>query len=210
MMDKTEPTGVITPELVTLAMNVFDLDLMGLHGVGHWIRVWENSLALAHHTPGVNVRVIELFAWLHDICRVSEGGDIDHGRRAACILNEMGQSDVDYYFSNTVSPADIWWLIKAIREHRGGLPTTKPATNPTVGVCWDADRLDLARLHNVIRLDLLSTEAAKTKEMLDWSAERATRPVVLLPWIRGLVEEQVAAKAKTEQWLRNREKRAKS
>jgi hypothetical protein len=48
-------------------------------------------------------------------------------------------------------------LERACAEHREGLITR----DPTIGVSWDADRLELARLGVRPNARLLSTEAAK-------------------------------------------------
>jgi uncharacterized protein len=45
----------------------------------------------------------------------------------------------------------------AVQQHNGG----KPTTDPTIGVCFDADRLDLLRVGILPNPKLLSTEAAR-------------------------------------------------
>ena len=55
--------------------------LGALHGIRHWDRVYENGQKLL--TPDTNPLVIGLFAYLHDSCRIDDGEDLYHGKRAA-------------------------------------------------------------------------------------------------------------------------------
>ncbi len=67
--------------------------------------------------------------------RIDDGDDLDHGRRAADGLGLIPSSVVK------VSPAQRKLLNYAIRHHIDG----KVSDDPTIGTCWDADRLDLGR-----------------------------------------------------------------
>ena len=62
-----------------------------LHGPAHLRRVERNGLTLAEHR-GADVRVVRLFAVLHDACRVDEGSDIGHGTPTAstCRVSALG------------------------------------------------------------------------------------------------------------------------
>jgi uncharacterized protein len=73
---------IITPELLQALRAQYRLNWDGVHGYAHWVRVRENGLRLAELT-GANPRVVELFAFLHDICRENDIIDPGHGRRAA-------------------------------------------------------------------------------------------------------------------------------
>lgn len=48
----------------------------------------------------------------------------------------------------------------------------------TIQSCWDADRLDLGRVHNCPDPRKLCTPAAKSPEMLKWADGRACFEVV--------------------------------
>ena len=63
--------------------------------------------------------------------------------------------------------AEMGLLGLACEEHTNG----GVAPDPTVGVCWDADRLNLWRVG--IRPDpwWLSTEAARSEERIEWARE---------------------------------------
>ena len=107
----------------------------GIHGVAHWARVLETGVRLAEVT-GANIEVIELFAIFHDSQRVTEETDPSHGIRGATLaaelrgeLFDLNEDDFDLLFVACVGHMDH--------------PTDD---DPTVQTCWDADRLDLARV----------------------------------------------------------------
>ena len=62
----------------------FRLGWQGIHGVPHWARVRWNGLAMAR-ANGARADVVELFAFLHDSQRISDGRDREHGARAAAV-----------------------------------------------------------------------------------------------------------------------------
>ena len=62
-----------------------DWELGETHGLPHWQRVERNGIILA--TSEVNITVVRLFAYLHDKCRIDNGYDVEHGKRAAIMIN---------------------------------------------------------------------------------------------------------------------------
>jgi uncharacterized protein len=136
----------------------FQLDWDGFHGVAHWARVLENGLRLCCRVPEVRVDVVVLFALFHDACRQNEHADPQHGERAALLARR--------YFSRGRLPLDaagLELLADACRGHDRG----HVSADPTVGVCWDADRLDLARVGIFPSARYLSTTAAKDPELVN-------------------------------------------
>ena len=113
----------------------FALGPDSLHGPDPWRRVEANGIALAAGS-GADVRVVPLFAVLHDARRLDEGADAGHGRRgadlAAALRGALFALD-DEAFQK---------LYDACAGHEKG----KVTAEPTVGTCWDADRLDLPRV----------------------------------------------------------------
>jgi uncharacterized protein len=78
---------------------------------------------------------------LHDCCRENEYEDQEHGRKAGKFsqLDKVRVACQPFYFVE-----DDWnILFLAISEHN---VYHKTSTDPTIGVCWDADRLDLWRV----------------------------------------------------------------
>ena len=124
-----------------------------LHGPVHWARVASFGAQLSRETPGADPHVVALFAALHDTQRFSDGSDPDHGRRAA----ERALDLEGTLFEATDEQLAL--LVEALTKHADGFVTQ----DPTIGCCWDADRLDLPRCG--IRPDpsMLSTEVAKRR-----------------------------------------------
>ena len=60
----------------------FRLDWNGIHGAPHWARVYHHGQVVGART-GADLRVCELFAFLHDSRRQDDWEDPDHGVRAA-------------------------------------------------------------------------------------------------------------------------------
>ena len=77
----TNPGSPLRPELWRLLRREFRLDWQGIHGVPHWGRVLVHGRYLAAQT-GAALRVVELFAVLHDVKRKHDGQDPEHGLRA--------------------------------------------------------------------------------------------------------------------------------
>jgi uncharacterized protein len=122
----------------------------GLHGPDHWARVERNGLYLARRTD-VRETVVLLFALLHDCMRFNESMDPDHGRRAAAYAASV-RADLP-----VLSDDDFQRLCYACEWH-----TERRLTDdPTIGVCWDADRLDIGRAGFTPEACFMNCEAAK-------------------------------------------------
>lgn len=121
------------------------------HGISHWDRVYNNGLKLI--TPEVNPLVVSLFAYLHDSCRLNDGEDINHGKRAAKGIDTLRNT-----YLKSVSDEDISLLKEACRLHTIAHKTG----NPTIDACFDADRLDLWRVGIIPDPNRLATDKGKT------------------------------------------------
>ena len=123
-----------------------------IHGPEHWARVAHNGLALADETAGADRDVIRLFALLHDAMRENDGYDPEHGARAADLALELlallELSDDQYRL-----------LVAACEQHARG----HVSLDPTIGCCWDADRLDLPRVGKTLDLRFFSTAAGRAR-----------------------------------------------
>ena len=131
-----------------------------LHGPRHWRAVARVGAELTRRTPGADPGLVVLFALSHDTRRWHDGHDPDHGRRAAAAVRELAGAGV-----LDLEPERLRLLCRACAGHADGL--TSPEA--TVGVCWDADRLNLWRVGLVPARRLLSTAAARSAEVYDWS-----------------------------------------
>lgn len=137
--------------LWALAAEGFVLGTQSLHGPDHWRRVEQNALDLAADSKA-DITVVRLFAVLHDSQRHNETTDPEHGQRAAnwaaTLRNEHFKLD-DARFA-VLTEALIW--------HDKG----KTSTEPTIGTCWDADRLDLGRVGIIPNSKFMSTKKGKS------------------------------------------------
>jgi uncharacterized protein len=132
------------------AARQFELGPHTPHGPDHWQRVEANGLEVARHS-GADVRVVRLFAVLHDARRLTDGADVGHGRRAADLAAELRGRLFD------LDDAAFALLYDACAGHElGGV-----SLNSTIGTCWDADRLDLPRVGLRPLLRFMSTEHGK-------------------------------------------------
>ena len=132
-----------------------------LHGEEHWRRVAAAGLALLPETLAADPTVVFLFALFHDSMRFNDGHDPLHGPRGAALARELRGGAFD------LEDAEMGLLGSACEEHTNG----GVGSDPTVGVCWDADRLNLWRVG--IRPDprLLSTEAARNGGRIVWARD---------------------------------------
>lgn len=165
---------IITRKLIAAIKNRYLLDWHGHHGITHWGRVYENGLRLGRET-GAELAVVELFALFHDSCRITEGRDIEHGPRGALLAEEFRNS----YF--ILPDDDFALLLRACRQHTVALTDS----DITVQTCFDADRLDLARVGKILDPEQLCTEAARRPEIIAWANGRSVSssvPDILAAW----------------------------
>lgn len=107
-----------------------------LHGPDHWERVEAHGQRLVEATASADLVVVRLFGILHDVERQNESFDPQHGARAAKLVQQLNG---DLFL---VSDEQLELLSYSCRWHADGLTSD----DPTVGCCWDADRLDLTRV----------------------------------------------------------------
>lgn len=109
-----------------------------LHGLDHWFRIWKNAQMLAGGDTGVDMEVVALFALFHDAMRKNDGEDPGHGARGFRLWERVCQLTSVRDFL-TIPQNELFF--EACVEHSEGTRST----DPTIAVCWDADRLDLHR-----------------------------------------------------------------
>lgn len=153
---------VITLKLVRELQRSYKLSWRGVHGIRHWLRVRENGLLLCEET-GADPKVVELFAFLHDAGRETDGADPHHGLRAAERVDRL-QGE----FFN-LSPHQLSQLKDACAGHTAG----NIRADLTVQTCWDADRLDLPRTGVEVNPEYLCTDAAKNLQIIAWATQRS-------------------------------------
>lgn len=155
---------LITPGLIACLRQTFRLKWQGLHGAAHWARVRRNGLHLAQRN-GANSRVVEYFAFQHDACRESDGHDAMHGPRAAEFAGTIRTRHIH------LDDGEFSLLIAAIEGHTH----LRDHADPTVQTCWDADRLDLARVGIDPDPARLCTAAARDPDTIARASAQAER-----------------------------------
>lgn len=135
------------------------------------MRVRRNGLHLAQ-LNGANSQVVEYFAFLHDACRESDGQDAMHGPRAAEFACTIRVRHID------LDDREFSLLTDAIAGHTHG----HDHEDVTVRTCWDADRLDLARVGITPDPLRLCTNTARDPDTIVQASAKAER------WLRRQVE----------------------
>lgn len=140
----------------------FPLGPRSLHGPPHWATVEAHALRLARASGG-DADVCRYFAAFHDAARLDEGHDHGHGERGAALA-------LQYRAHLPLTDHQMTLLTDACRGHELG----GTSGNPTVGSCWDADRLDLVRVGVIPRAAYMSTAAgqAAARDLTAWHAGR--------------------------------------
>jgi uncharacterized protein len=142
----------------------FRLPILGVHGVSHWGRVFENGSRIAA-AAGADLQILELFALFHDACRLKDSGDREHGPRGAELAASLrGRIPLD--------AAAFGLLLEACSCHTRGPREGAPVT---VRACLDADRLDIPRVGLQTMPSLLFTDAARDRRVISWAGRRAAR-----------------------------------
>ncbi|MFZ1376836.1 MAG: hypothetical protein WAS25_09605 [Geothrix sp.] len=140
-------------DLLRTILAGYELPNEGLHGPRHWIRVSRTGLKLAKATDGADPEVVHMFALFHDSRRENEDWDPDHGLRGAELARSMRSTHLTH-----LNDAQFEQLRYACVHHTDGDTTT----DPTIGCCWDADRLDLGRVGTEPEAEYMSTVAGKS------------------------------------------------
>lgn len=157
-----EASETVTQEFFEYLVETHSLGHDGFHGKDHWLRVLQNAREIAVGCRA-NLRVLELFAVLHDSRRENEYHDPEHGHRAASYAVELRGKWFD------LGDDEMDLLMEACRFHSDGLTEA----NPTIQACWDADRLDLGRVGIRPNAKYLCTEYAKRIDVISRSYIRS-------------------------------------
>ena len=153
----------MTKDLLATIIGQMAINPLGLHGLSHWARVYDNGLRLATET-GADRQVVELFALFHDSRRLTEHADPDHGPRGAELAGQYHRDGL-----LRLDEERLRLLLTACRLHTAA----RTHDDATVRTCFDADRLDLARTGKTVNPDFLCTDAAKDPRLIAWASERS-------------------------------------
>lgn len=148
-------------QIIAFAKEQYTQDINGLHGFEHWQRVYTNGHHLAK-AEGANLRLVGLFAFLHDCKRENESRDPKHGLRSSNYIKTIDLSILG------LSQRERDTLCYACEYHDKGMTSE----DINVGCCWDSDRLDLMRVGIYPDTDYLSTKTARLQETIDLCVEQ--------------------------------------
>jgi uncharacterized protein len=121
--------------------------------------VAEVGLRLLPENRRADPTVVFLFSLFHDAMRQNENEDPGHGQRGADLAEEFQGR----YF--LLAPERLGVLVEACAGHTD----VRFSDDPTIGVCFDADRLNLWRVGKTPEAKYLSTDAALEDELQHWS-----------------------------------------
>jgi uncharacterized protein len=127
-----------------------DLRKSNIHGPHHWARVERNGLYIGKQVDA-DLEVIKLFALFHDSKRQNDSIDPGHGKRGAQYAKILRNKLFE------ISDEQFNLFFNTCRLHTRQIHTK----DITMGVCWDADRLDLGRIGMKPSSKFLNTDIAK-------------------------------------------------
>jgi uncharacterized protein len=143
-------TNKLLAGLQDYALSVFGCGHCSIHGPVHWRNVDDAGMLICRESTA-DLLVVRFFAYLHDARRLDDGSDCEHGPRSAARLGELPEH------LDVLSAEQRELLAHAICRHTDGDTTDEP----TVGACWDADRLDLGRVGIIPSARYMSTQPGK-------------------------------------------------
>jgi uncharacterized protein len=125
----------------------FYCDRDSVHGPSHWRRVERNGLLVATRSGAIE-DIVRLFAVFHDSRRKNDDWDDTHGSLGAAYAASLRGVLFD------ITDEHFELLHYACTWHTHG----RLSDEPTIGTCWDADRLDLRRVGIDPEAKYMSTE----------------------------------------------------
>lgn len=160
------------------------------HGWLHALGVAAAGARLLEAGAEADPAVLLAFAALHDSQRFSDGNDPDHGTRAALVAKDL-RGD-----SHFLDDGQLELLCAALIDHDRG----EVSDDPTIGACWDADRLTLPRVGIQPDPSLMSTPEGRR---LTGELQRIPRPEECdWSWVRTRYHELALPIDDVRRWMR--------
>ena len=154
---KLEEVKAIAIARFNKSMNI-ELGAESIHGLEHWKKVEQNAILLSKQN-GVDEEVVRLFAYLHDCRRQHDFEDLEHGYRASKFVIKLYKIGILSFLSDD----RVKKLAEACEHHN---TADVRELDPTIGACYDADRIELIRFGITPEPIFMSTEMGK------WIAEK--------------------------------------
>ncbi|MDD2466563.1 MAG: hypothetical protein PHI97_21405 [Desulfobulbus sp.] len=159
--------SILTGPLIDAVVQQVAINPCGIHGLGHWARVYANGMHLAA-INGADTDVVELFALFHDSRRLDDHADPEHGPRGA----ELAQQFHGNLLQLSTDKFEL--LLTACRLHTAA----RTHDNLSVQTCFDADRLDLGRIGKRVNPEYLCTPVARDAQTIAWATQQSTARIV--------------------------------
>lgn len=153
--------AAVVPDLDTLVhacITNAPLANSATHGERHWRAVARVGIEIADADPEPDRAVLFLFALLHDARRHRETRDPEHGPRAAVLASKLRSQQLF-----VLDDARYAQLDEACRLHDTGAVSS----DPTIGACYDADRINLTRIGVTLDHSLLSRPVSRDDAFID-------------------------------------------
>ena len=129
----------------------FDVPDRDIHDARHLYRVMIASALIARELNEPRQGLLAFCgAFIHDLARIHNGGDIQHGPRAASTKWDMFHALWDKY---SLSDEERSQVRAAVSRHCGGGNSGFKDNNLVNQILHDADSLDRCRFHQYGRLD---------------------------------------------------------
>jgi uncharacterized protein len=136
----------------------------------------------------VDPLVVLLFALFHDSQRENEYADPDHGRRGGELARRMLKPP-----PWMVTQGQLEILVTACELHTEAERTD----DPTLGVCWDSDRLNLWRVGIRPSFRYLSTAPARDANRIEWTRRLQDSDVTWARILKAYTQLQPRASSNT-------------
>ena len=131
------------------------------HGVHHWQLVAWTGARLIPDVRGADPDVVFCFALFHDSVRFNEFDDPGHGERGGELAAQL-LTDWPHLTSSQLDD-----LVFACTHHTKG----ELSDDPSIGACWDSDRLNLWRVGHEPDPRYLSTATARRPQRISWALD---------------------------------------
>lgn len=125
---------IIPVEVMKQVMNEFHLKNSVIHGISHWSRVFYYGATLSK-IHNIDLEIIAYFSIFHDSKRMLEDDEPEHGPSAAEFFKKLDSIIF-------IKPENKEIIYEACRTHN----LVDSTDIKEIGVCYDADRLDLWRV----------------------------------------------------------------
>ena len=131
------------------------------HGVHHWQLVAVVGAELIPLVPGADLEIVFCFALFHDSKRENEYVDPGHGKRGGQLAAELLEG------RGLLGDEQLEKLVYACHHHTGA----RTSEDPTIGACWDSDRLNLWRVAIEPDPKFMSTSPGHDPARIKWAED---------------------------------------